>query len=135
MTDITDKIGGIIYYDAGCSFCSGWAGALEHLLARWDFSLAPLATASDEMRVDFFDGRRYGGADAIVALVSYVWWLRPFALLAKLSPAALIGRRAEALDIEPLRSAGRRKLASTADTVLHRSTPKVRSFRTDFSRR
>jgi predicted DCC family thiol-disulfide oxidoreductase YuxK len=84
ITDNTDKTGGLIYYDATCSFCSGWAGALEHLLARWDFTFAPLETASDEMVVEFFDGRRYGGADAILAIVSSVWWLRPLTLPAKL---------------------------------------------------
>src|SRR4030095_1579732 len=87
MTDKTVIVGGTIYYDAACGFCSGWAERLAQLLSNRNFHLAPLASAgpavADEMILGFSDGRRYGGADAILAIAECIWWLRPFAILAK----------------------------------------------------
>jgi alginate O-acetyltransferase complex protein AlgI len=102
LTETTDNNAitvGSIFYDAECSFCMGWAKRLEQSFARRGFILAPLQTSKqffgfDEMAVQFSDGRRLGGADAVVALGRYVWWLKPLWLFGTAPGAMTILRAA-----------------------------------------
>jgi len=92
-TDNTATTAGTIFYDAECSFCIAWANRVTPSFARRGFRLSPLQTSEHslglaEMAVQFSDGRQLGGADAVVALSRYVWWLKPFWLLGK-TPGAL----------------------------------------------
>jgi predicted DCC family thiol-disulfide oxidoreductase YuxK len=93
-TEITDKNGDSVLYDAHCSFCSRWAQRLEPLLRRRGFQLRPLPEPSGEMRVQTRDGNVVGGADAVVYLARRIWWAWPLVALSKLPGGLALLRRA-----------------------------------------
>src|SRR5580704_5443327 len=77
ITEITDKNGGIVFYDAECRFCTTWARRGERWLRKRGFRFAPLPEAADEMRLRTTDGETIGGAQAMVYLARRVWWAWP----------------------------------------------------------
>jgi predicted DCC family thiol-disulfide oxidoreductase YuxK len=74
ITEITDKIGGVVLYDAECRFCTTWAQRGGHLLGKRGFRFAPLSEPADEMKLVTGGGETIGGAHAIVYLARRIWW-------------------------------------------------------------
>jgi predicted DCC family thiol-disulfide oxidoreductase YuxK len=101
ISEITDRKGrrasaGWIFYDAGCPFCAAAARRLARIIEPRGFGLAPLQDARvqallnlpeqelmAEMHLLLPDGRRLGGADALIRLCRDVWWAWPLYALAK----------------------------------------------------
>src|SRR5690625_798418 len=92
----TDSSGGIVIYDGDCSFCVARAGKLRALTAG-NVRLEPLQTHNEaasgvprerlQQEITFIraDGQVFGGADALVRLVSagrawQAWALRLYGL-------------------------------------------------------
>jgi predicted DCC family thiol-disulfide oxidoreductase YuxK len=101
-SEMTDSKGrraraGWLFFDAECAFCVALARRMARILVPRGFAVAPLQDrrVADllglpqeellrEMRVLTAQGKRYGGADAVVFLASRVWWAWPLAALAQL---------------------------------------------------
>src|SRR6478672_27719 len=90
---------GWILYDGACPSCAASARRFDRIFRRRGFLFLPLQTnwimdrldlepgaPLEEMRLLTADGRRIGGADAVVFLARQIWWAWPFAALAQ-SPA------------------------------------------------
>ncbi len=86
----TAKPRGWVYYDAECSWCTGWVRRMGAVWRRRGFEFVPLQsetarvmlglaadTSADEVKVQLAEGRILGGADAVAVLCKAVWWLRP----------------------------------------------------------
>ncbi|GAC1667585.1 MAG: hypothetical protein NVS9B4_23450 [Candidatus Acidiferrum sp.] len=93
-SDLTDGKGrharGWLFFDAECVFCTRVARGLAPILRRREIEVGALQDPRvkallglpeeellKEMRLVLGDGRRYGGADAAVALGQEIWWARP----------------------------------------------------------
>src|SRR5258708_2391623 len=74
ITEITDKNGGVVFYDAECQFCTIWARRGERWFGRRGFRFAPLSEPANEMKLVTVGGKTIGGAKAIVYLARRVWW-------------------------------------------------------------
>ena len=88
MTDKTamkEAQAGRLFYDDTCHFCRTWIHRLLPVLRRLAVTPVPFENGADEaeMRLDWHDGRHFGGADAAIFLASRFWWARPFAWLAR----------------------------------------------------
>jgi predicted DCC family thiol-disulfide oxidoreductase YuxK len=98
MTDnsVTNPRGWVLY-DGDCGLCLRWASRFEATLSRRGFSLAALqepwvrkrlGLSEDapltEMRLLLADGKRAGGADALIEIARRIWWAWPLFLLAHL---------------------------------------------------
>jgi predicted DCC family thiol-disulfide oxidoreductase YuxK len=101
-SEMTDSKGrraraGWLFFDAECAFCVALARRMARILVPRGFALAPLQDrrVADllglpqeellrEMRVLTAQGKRYGGADAVIFLASRVWWAWPLVALAQL---------------------------------------------------
>jgi predicted DCC family thiol-disulfide oxidoreductase YuxK len=81
---------GWLFFDAECRFCIRLARWVAPILARRGFAVAPLQDPrvgallglprQDLMRELCFllsDGRHSGGANAVIAVASEIWWARP----------------------------------------------------------
>lgn len=103
MTDTNAKqpTAGWVCYDGKCALCLRWVRRVERPLLRYGFGFAPLQTnwvrarlnlseteLLTEMRLLLPDRNVIGGADAVVALARYVWWLWPL-WLASLVPGGM----------------------------------------------
>ncbi len=94
---------GWVVYDGACGVCAGLARRFRPLLERRGFALVPLQAPwmssrlrfsygiplenlLDEMRVLTADGRALAGGDAVLFLAGRIWWARPLAAVASLSP-------------------------------------------------
>ena len=77
VTEITDKNGGIVLYDAACAFCTAWARRAKPVLGPRGFAFQPLPEAADEMKVVTAHGETLGGARAMMYLARQVWWTWP----------------------------------------------------------
>jgi len=77
FTDITDKNGVVVYYDAECRFCTTWARRGERWLEKRGFRFLPLAEPADEMKLVTGAGEMIGGAHALVYLARQIWWAWP----------------------------------------------------------
>ena len=80
-----------VLYDADCPVCTKFALRFKNLLARRAFAILPLQTSwvrtrfnelNDidylaEMRLLFPDGKKFGGADALIELARHYWWAWP----------------------------------------------------------
>jgi len=77
ITEITDKNGGCVFYDAQCRFCTTWARRGERWLGKRGFQFAPLTEPADEMKLMTGDAETIGGARAAVYLARRVWWAWP----------------------------------------------------------
>jgi predicted DCC family thiol-disulfide oxidoreductase YuxK len=88
---------GWLFFDADCAFCTKIARALAPILERRGLALAPLQDPRvapllglphdqlmREIHLLMSDGQQYGGADAVVALSSQIWWATPLVWLAKI---------------------------------------------------
>lgn len=101
VSEYTDGKGrharGWLFFDAECRFCTRIARWLAPHLERRGMTLAPLQdprvgallglSGEDLMREMQFvlsDGRRYGGADAAVALAREIWWGRPLVWISRI---------------------------------------------------
>jgi predicted DCC family thiol-disulfide oxidoreductase YuxK len=99
-SDMTDRKGrharGWLFFDAECHFCTGIARLLVGPMKRRALALAPLqdprvgmllGLSPEELRraIRFVltDGRRYVGADAVLAVARELWWARPLLWMAK----------------------------------------------------
>jgi predicted DCC family thiol-disulfide oxidoreductase YuxK len=92
ITDINARTG-LIFYDGECALCAGWARRFERELRAAGFGLATLpnrqaGAAVAEMVVLTPEGRRFGGADAIVQIARRLWWAWPLFALAH-APGAM----------------------------------------------
>jgi predicted DCC family thiol-disulfide oxidoreductase YuxK len=101
ITEMTDSKGrkaraGWVFFDGDCSFCMSIARRLRPLLEPRGFGIATLQDPRvreqlslpeqellAELRVLASDGRRFGGADAIIYLARQVWWAWPLWALAQ----------------------------------------------------
>ena len=77
ITEITDRNGGVVLYDAECRFCTIWARRGERWLGKHGFRFVPLSEPSDEMKLVTGDGETIGGARAVVYLARQIWWAWP----------------------------------------------------------
>jgi len=96
ITDATDGVG-FVFYDANCRFCVRWARWAQPRLAERRLRLLPLQTPGCghklglthpelmlEMQLLLPDGRRLGGADAMLEIGRHFWWAWPIRQLARL---------------------------------------------------
>jgi predicted DCC family thiol-disulfide oxidoreductase YuxK len=87
---------GWLFFDAECAFCTRFARGLRPILERHGLAVASLQDPRvgtllglspqellRELRFLLSDGQLYGGADAIVAVASEIWWARPLVWLTK----------------------------------------------------
>jgi predicted DCC family thiol-disulfide oxidoreductase YuxK len=101
VDEFTDRKGrqarGWLFFDADCRFCTRIARWLAPILGHRDLGVAPLQdprvssllgmTRSEllkEMRFLLSDGTSSGGARAVIAVASEIWWARPFVWFAAL---------------------------------------------------
>ena len=95
-----ESVRGWIFYDGECELCRNLARRFGSTYSRRGFRFAPfqlprltsevnlpLGAPLSEMRVRLADGRDFRGADAVVFLSRFVWWGKPFSLLARLPGA------------------------------------------------
>jgi predicted DCC family thiol-disulfide oxidoreductase YuxK len=86
-----------VLYDGECRLCLDAVERLRPLFRHYGFGVAPLqlpwvrarlgipdGAPLTEMALLTPDGRRFGGADAILKSADYIWWAWPFAHLATL---------------------------------------------------
>jgi len=91
---------GWLFFDAECDFCTRSARWIAPILGRRGMAVAPLQDPRvgallgmnrdllfRELRFLLSDGKKYGGADAVVAVAREIWWARPLAWFAKLPGA------------------------------------------------
>jgi len=93
-TEITDINVGIVvgslFYDGECPLCCASARRFRRILARRRFELQPLQSPGaaarlglgeedllQETRLLLADGRKLGGADAVVEIARHIWWAWP----------------------------------------------------------
>ncbi|MGH9593543.1 MAG: thiol-disulfide oxidoreductase DCC family protein [Bryobacteraceae bacterium] len=77
ITEVTDKKGEMVFYDAECAFCTVWAHRAERILKGRGFVFRPLSAPAEEMQVVTAAGETLGGAAALVHLARQVWWTWP----------------------------------------------------------
>jgi predicted DCC family thiol-disulfide oxidoreductase YuxK len=99
-SEMTDSKGrharGWLFYDADCEFCTRTALWLARPLNRRGLATAPLqdprvaallGLPTQELlkaiRLVLSDGKQYVGADALIAVGSELWWVRPLVWIAK----------------------------------------------------
>jgi len=102
MTDNNAKQpdAGWVCYDGDCAFCLRWRRRVARPLLRHGFDFVPLQTPwvraklnvseadlQKEMRLIRPGRNVLGGADAVVTLARYVWWLWPLWLASRLPGA------------------------------------------------
>jgi alginate O-acetyltransferase complex protein AlgI len=89
-TETTDNsVAGWVFYDGECHLCIDLVERLRPLMHRQRFGIAPLQlpwvrerlglapnSPFREMMFMTADGKRYGGADAILAMANHIWWAR-----------------------------------------------------------
>jgi len=95
-----------VLYDADCPICTRFALRYEKLLARHGFTILPLQTLwarerfkdlddtayLAEMRLLFTNGKRFGGADALIELARHYWWAWPLYALGHVPPLRALMR-------------------------------------------
>jgi predicted DCC family thiol-disulfide oxidoreductase YuxK len=87
---------GWVCYDGECPLCRRWLQRVEGPLLRHGFNFIPLQTAWVKARLNLADSdpltemrllcpnqQVLGGADAVVVLMRYVWWLWPLWLFSQ----------------------------------------------------
>ena len=111
---------GWLFYDAECGFCSKFARWLAPILSGRGLAVAPLQDPRVgpllglppsglllELKFLCSDGRQFGGAHAVLAVASQIWWGRPLLWFSKL-PGGM-----RSLDRSYRYIATKRKCAST----------------------
>lgn len=96
-TDINKDLVGWVLYDGECPMCRGLVHRFGGLLGRRGYHFVPLQAdwvrkrlampeeeLLGEMRVLTARGELFGGADAVINLMTEIWWAKPFALMARL---------------------------------------------------
>lgn len=91
---------GWLFFDADCKFCVRFARWIAPALRRRGMDLAPLqdprvgallglsgAELLRALRLVFADGRRFAGADTVLALAHEIGWARPIVWFAKIPGA------------------------------------------------
>jgi predicted DCC family thiol-disulfide oxidoreductase YuxK len=103
-SEITDSKGrharGWLFFDSECQFCSRIAALLAGPLRRRGLAAAPLqdprvaallGLSQGELlralRFVLSNGKRYAGADAVLAVAGELWWGRPFVWLSRVPGA------------------------------------------------
>jgi predicted DCC family thiol-disulfide oxidoreductase YuxK len=104
-TEITDAKGesptNWVFYDGDCALCTGSVRRFAPFLKSYRFSFLPLQTAwvrdrlglpadapLKEMALLTDDGRKFGGAEAVVQIARRIWWAWPLFVLAHLPGVA-----------------------------------------------
>lgn len=86
ITETTDgeRILGRLFFDGTCEFCIAWVDRLRGILQRRGIVVVPFADGAreSEMRLLWYDGREFGGADAVVFLSGRIWWAGPLRMAA-----------------------------------------------------
>jgi predicted DCC family thiol-disulfide oxidoreductase YuxK len=99
-SEFTDTKGrharGWLFFDADCDFCVKIVKFVAPMLGKHGIAIAPLqdprvapllGLPEDqvllEIRLLLGDGRQFGGADAVVAIASELWWARPMVWLSR----------------------------------------------------
>jgi predicted DCC family thiol-disulfide oxidoreductase YuxK len=91
---------GWLFFDAECGFCTRTARWIAPILSRRGMAVAPLQDPRvgallgmnrevllRELRFLHYDGKQYGGADAVVAVAREIWWAHPLVWFANLPGA------------------------------------------------
>jgi predicted DCC family thiol-disulfide oxidoreductase YuxK len=91
---------GWLFFDADCGFCTRLARWIAPILSRRGMAVAPLQDPRvgallgmnrelllRELQFLLSDGKRYSGADAIVAVAGEIWWAHPLDWFARLPGA------------------------------------------------
>jgi predicted DCC family thiol-disulfide oxidoreductase YuxK len=82
-----------ILYDAECPMCRDMMRRFQKTFRSRGFAFAPLQAElkpgerPTEMRVRTSDGVEFGGAEAVLYLAGFVWWLWPLRWFAKFPSA------------------------------------------------
>ena len=91
------KSAGRVLYDGQCRLCLTLVWNCGAFLERQSYEVGTLQDAGfplDEMRVVCPDGRVYGGADAVLRIVSRTWRGRVLSVLARIPGTLALARRA-----------------------------------------
>ena len=74
------RVEGHLFFDGTCTMCRRWAERVRGILARGGVKVVLFDSGADEeeMRLNWNDGREYGGVDALILLCGRVWWAWPF---------------------------------------------------------
>lgn len=96
---------GQLFYDSECPFCRRQVARLQRWIGPGRIQYTPLASeraaerlglppAEMKSQMHFLssDGRRFGGADALLELGRFLWWARPLAWMGRV-PAITLGLR------------------------------------------
>jgi len=99
-TETTNNTGSVLLrsylaYDADCAFCVRWVERVRLMVEARGIVLLPLATpwvrarlglaqgqVTDRIWLFLLDGRKLGGADAVIEIGHRVGWAKPLALIA-----------------------------------------------------
>lgn len=87
MNDKTDNTGqNRLFYDGTCSLCCRSVRSITPFLRRCGVVTVPFENGATEpeMRLQWHDGRVFGGADAAIFLAGRIWWSWPLFALAHL---------------------------------------------------
>ena len=140
-SELTDSKGrraraGWLFFDAECAFCIALARRMARILVPRGFALAPLQDPRvahllglpqeellREMRVLTAQGKRYGGADAVIFLASRVWWAWPLVAFAQI-PGVMPLLRAAYRRIAAQRSCASYGCAALPDFRSHQTLAK-----------
>jgi len=95
--NVNDGMAGWIFYDGSCNVCVTTVRRVDALFEtrgfrfvplqeRWvaEFLSFPQGSIPNEFVVVTVDGRRFGGARAIVHLAARIWWAKPMATVLRL---------------------------------------------------
>ena len=106
-TEIKETIRGYVFYDGKCPLCRRWVNRVYGPLLRRGYHPIPLQApwarqtlnlkdgdSLREMKLLTSAGMIYGGADALVQIAGFIWWLWPLFLLAQITGAKGLLRKA-----------------------------------------
>jgi predicted DCC family thiol-disulfide oxidoreductase YuxK len=95
-TEITETTRGWVVYDGNCTICRTWAGYSYRILRRRGFRLAAFQVPWVRQQLDLKNeqfpgemlllipqGKRFGGADAIMQISRAIWWALAIYALSK----------------------------------------------------
>ncbi len=85
---------GVLYYDGSCSFCVRWINRVRSYLAGKNIAVQAFENGASEpeMRLDWHDGRAFGGADAAFFIARRFGLLFPVGVLGMIPGFRKLGR-------------------------------------------
>ena len=86
---------GWILYDGECRYCRSLASRFGGIFDRRGFKFTPFPAGPRPpgMRVRKTDGGDFGGSEAVIFLVGFLWWGKPLRWFAKIPGARILLRR------------------------------------------